>query len=56
MYDMYSGKYVSPIELKKAHEANDKAVMKAYGFSQDMTESQIVAALMQMYKKLTESL
>lgn len=44
-----------PVELRKAHEANDKSVMKAYGFSQDMTESQIVAALMQMYKKLTES-
>ena len=45
-----------PIELRKAHEANDRAVMKAYGFAPDMSESQIVAALMQMYKKLTESL
>ena len=43
-----------PIELRKAHEANDKAVMKAYGFSPDMDESEIVAELMKMYQKLTE--
>lgn len=43
-----------PAELRKAHEANDKAVMKAYGFKSDMTESEIVAELMKMYQKLTE--
>ena len=53
--DLYD-EITMPIELRKAHEANDRAVMKAYGFAPDMTESQIVAALMQMYKKLTESL
>lgn len=42
-----------PIELRKAHEANDKAVMKAYGFASDMEEAEIVAELMKMYQKLT---
>ncbi len=41
-----------PIELHKAHEANDKTVMKAYGFSLDLEESDIVAELMKMYQKL----
>lgn len=45
---------IMPFELRKAHEANDKAVMKAYGFKLDMTESEIVAELMKMYQKLTE--
>lgn len=43
-----------PIELRKAHEQNDMAVMEAYGFKANMTESEIVAELMRMYKKLTE--
>ena len=43
-----------PPELKLAHEANDRAVMDAYGFSYDMTEPEIVAELMKMYQKLTE--
>lgn len=43
-----------PNDLRKAHEANDKAVMKAYGFPVDMEESDIVAELMNMYKTLTE--
>lgn len=42
-----------PNELKAAHEANDKAVMDAYGFAYDMTELEIVAELMKMYQKLT---
>ena len=42
-----------PIELRKAHEANDKAVMEAYGFKKEMSESEIVAELMKMYQKLT---
>ena len=41
-----------PIELRKAHEANNKAVMKAYGFSPNMEESEIVAELMKMYKEM----
>lgn len=44
-----------PIELQKAHTANDKAVMQAYGFDiKSTTEAACVAKLMQMYKELTE--
>ena len=42
-----------PIELRKAHRANDAAVMEAYGFRKDMTEPEIVAELFKMYQKLT---
>ena len=44
-----------PPELLKAHKENDKAVMEAYGFSHKMTEDEIVGALFEMYKKLTEN-
>ena len=43
-----------PVELQKAHTANDKAVMEAYGFSTKMSEADCVAALMKMYQELTE--
>lgn len=49
--DLYSK--VLPPELLKAHRENDKAVMQAYGFSLKMTESECVAELMKMYRKLT---
>ena len=42
-------------DLLEAHRANDRAVMKAYGFSLKMTESECVAALMRMYQKLVET-
>lgn len=42
-----------PPELRKAHVANDRAVMAAYGFSTKMSESDCVAKLMQMYQQLT---
>ena len=41
-----------PIELRKAHQANDAAVMAAYGFNKNMTESEIVAELLKMYQQL----
>ena len=43
-----------PVELRRAHQQNDKAVMQAYGFSIKMTESECVAALMKMYQELTK--
>lgn len=52
--DLYDETTMPP-ELRKAHQQNDKAVMKAYGFSVKMTESECVAELMKMYQKLTES-
>ena len=43
-----------PYELQKAHRANDAAVLEAYGFSKDATESVIVARLFKMYQELTK--
>ncbi len=43
-----------PAELRKAHQQNDRAVMEAYGFAKDMSESDIVAALLKMYQELTK--
>lgn len=51
--DLYD-EVTMPSELRKAHQANDRAVMKAYGFDvKTMTESSCVAELMKMYQKLT---
>ena len=52
--DLYD-QYKMPDKLRKAHQANDRAVMDAYGFNESMTESEIVAALMKMYQKLTST-
>ena len=53
--DLYD-ELAMPPELRKAHQANDKAVMQAYGFDvKNMTESTCVAELMKMYQTLTES-
>ena len=44
-----------PVELRKAHQDNDRAVMAAYGFDvKTMTESQCVAELFKLYQKLTK--
>jgi hypothetical protein len=43
-------------ELVKAHQENDKAVMDAYGFAKDITESEIVAELFKMYERLVKLL
>ena len=51
--DLYDETTMPP-ELRKAHRENDKAVMQTYGFKADMTESEIVGELMDMYKKLVE--
>ena len=42
-----------PIELRRAHRANDAAVFEAYGFPKDASESEIVARLFKMYQELT---
>ena len=49
--DLYD-ELTMPVELRKAHQENDKAVMRAYGFSIKMTESECVAELMKMYQNL----
>ena len=42
-----------PPELRKAHAANDAAVLKAYGWPTDLSEPEIVSRLFDMYEKLT---
>ena len=53
--DLYD-ELTMPPELRKAHQENDKAVMQAYGFSKDTTESEIVAELFKMYERLVKLL
>lgn len=50
--DLYDDTTMPPV-LRKAHQANDRAVMKAYGFTPTMTEPEIVAELMKRYQELT---
>ena len=51
--DLYD-ELTMPVELRKAHQDNDRAVMQAYGFDvKTMTESQCVAELFKMYQALT---
>lgn len=52
--DLYD-ELTMPVELRKAHQENDRAVMKAYGFNIKMTESECVAELMKMYQELTKN-
>ena len=54
MSDLYDD-LVMPVELRRAHRANDAAVMEAYGFPQDASEAEIVARLFRLYKELTEN-
>ena len=52
--DLYD-ELTMPVELRKAHQANDKAVMQAYGFWGKLnTESECVAELMKLYQELTK--
>ena len=52
--DLYD-ELTMPVELRRAHQDNDRAVMAAYGFSiKTMTESQCVAELFKLYKELTK--
>ena len=52
--DLYD-ELTMPVELRKAHQDNDRAVMTAYGWnaSSQFTESQCVAELFKLYQKLT---
>ena len=51
--DLYD-ELTMPVELRKAHQDNDRAVMQAYGFDvKTMTESQCVAELFKLYQELT---
>ena len=50
--DLYDETLMPP-ELRRAHRANDAAVLEAYGFPKDATEAEIVARLFKMYQDLT---
>ena len=52
--DLYD-ELTMPPELRKAHQANDKAVMEAYGFWGKLnSEAACVAELMKMYQQLVK--
>ena len=52
--DLYD-ELTMPVELRRAHQHNDKAVMQAYGFWGKLnSESECVAELMKMYQELTK--
>ena len=52
--DLYD-ELTMPPELRKAHQENDRAVMRAYGFPiKETTESACVAKLMKMYEELSK--
>ena len=52
--DLYD-ELTMPVELRRAHQQNDKAVMQAYGFWGKLnSESECVAELMKMYQELTK--
>ena len=49
--DLYDETLMPP-ELRRAHRANDEAVMAAYGFDPKMPGQEVVARLFQMYESL----
>ena len=49
--DLYDETTMPP-ELRKAHQANDRAVMAAYGFDTKISEAECVARLMERYRQL----
>ena len=53
--DLYD-ELTMPVELRRAHQDNDRAVMQAYGFpvKSTFTESQCVAELFKLYKEKTK--
>ena len=59
--DLYD-ELTMPVELRRAHQANDKAVMEAYGLTKIvdgkktwLTESETVARLFEMYEEITKT-
>ena len=50
--DLYD-EVTMPVELRRAHQANDRAVMKAYGLPVTTSESDTVAHLFKLYEQLT---
>ena len=51
--DLYD-EVTMPVELRRAHQANDRAVMRAYGLPVTTSESDTVAHLFKLYEELTK--
>ncbi len=51
--DLYD-EVTMPVDLRRAHQANDRAVMRAYGFPTSLSESDCVAALFEMYQQMVK--
>ena len=49
--DLYDDVFM-PKDLREAHRANDRAVLRAYGLPVTITESDCVAELMRRYEAL----
>ena len=50
--DLYDSLTMPP-ELRRAHRANDAAVLEAYGFPPAAPESDLVSRLFDLYRRLT---
>ena len=51
--DLYDDRTM-PVELRKAHAENDRAVLGTYGFDRSLEESEIVSRLMDLYKTVAD--
>jgi hypothetical protein len=51
--DLYD-EVTMPVNLRRAHQANDRAVLRAYGFPANITEPDCVAALFALYEQMTK--
>jgi hypothetical protein len=51
--DLYD-ELTMPVELRRAHQENDRAVMAAYGFDIKMSESECVAELFKLYQGMVK--
>jgi len=52
--DLYD-EVTMPIVLRRAHQANDRAVMRAYGFPTTLSESDCVARLFERYEEIIDN-
>ncbi|MBQ7476532.1 MAG: hypothetical protein IJT06_03965, partial [Selenomonadaceae bacterium] len=52
--DLYD-EITMPKDLRAAHRANDKVVMKIYGYDESMTEEEIAVDLLERYDALRNS-
>lgn len=51
--DLYDATLM-PVELRRAHRANDEAVLAAYGWPKDLQESEIVERLFGLYEAMVK--